>query len=212
MKKRFVLCLAALLLLAACGTKKEKSLYTQGLELISLMGEMAQSDTYFDMFSPAPEVKAQMDGIVQALKAGGYQEPKAVYRITADTEHLMELLTSASGANVSLDGMSPELRDHIRSRLFSSCASILNSSAGVEAIAASYIYTCSNSFVCREAGEDTAYLYTYEGACPVLVAFSVGEDHAVHASGFYILNENIADPESLSGLFGFSGFQVELLE
>ena len=115
MKKRFVLCLAALLLLAACGTKKEKSLYTRGLELISLMGEMAQSDTYFDMFSPAPEVKAQMDGIVQALKAGGYQEPKAVYRITADTEHLMELLTSASGANVSLDGMSPELRDHIRS-------------------------------------------------------------------------------------------------
>lgn len=210
MKKLFSFCLAVVLFLTACGAKKEKSLYAQGLELISLMNEMTQSDSYFEMFSTAPEVKKQVEGIAEAARAGLYEKPKIVYQITADTDGLTGFLESSSGADVNLDGMSPELTAYIQSRIFGSCASILNSAAGVEAVAASSIYMCSKSFVCREAAENTAYLYVYEDARPVLVTFTVGENHAVSASGSYILGET--DLESLSGLFGFSGFQVEELK
>ncbi|MCI8275004.1 MAG: hypothetical protein HFI66_05225 [Lachnospiraceae bacterium] len=209
MKKLFPFCLALVLLLAACGTKKEKPLYDQGLELVSLMNEMTQSDSYFEMFSTSPAIKEQMAGIAEAAQAGLYQKPKTVYRITADMGGLMKFWESSSGADMNLDGMSPELTAYIQARLFNSCASILNSSAGMEAIAASSIYMCSKSFVCREAGESTAYLYIYEDARPVLITFIVGEDNAVSASGSYILGET--DIESLSGLFGLSGFQIDEL-
>ncbi|MCI8465536.1 MAG: hypothetical protein HFI63_06735 [Lachnospiraceae bacterium] len=209
MKKLFLFCLTAALFLSGCGTKKEKSLYVQGLEIISLMGEMTQSDAYFDMFSSAPEVKAQVEGIARAASAGVYQQPKAVYQITADTSGLMKLLESTSDANVSFDGMSQELKAYIQSRLFISCASILNSTVSIEAIAASSIYMCGKSFVCHETTENMAYLYTYEEACPVLVTFSVGENSAISASGSYILNSDI---ENLTDFFDLSGFQVEELK
>lgn len=212
MKKLLTLCLAAAFLFTACGTKKEKSLYVQGLELIALMGEMAQSDAYFSMYSTVPEVKAQMDKVARAAEAGIYQNPKAVYQITADPDGLMELLKNTSGADADFDRMPPELKAYAQSRLFSSCASILNSTAGMESIAASSIYTCSKSFVCHEASEDTAYLYTYEDACPVLVTFSAGENYAVNASGTYILNEDMENPESLAGVFGLSGFRIKELK
>ncbi len=210
MRELLLLCLVFCLLLTACGAKKEKSLYVQGLELISLMGEMTQSDSYFELFSTVPEVKEQVAEIAEAARSGLYQKPKTVYRITANLDGLMQLLMRSSDAPTPLEDMSPELRDYTQSRLFSSCASILNSAAGVEAIAASSIYMCSKSFVCREAKENTAYLYLYEEAQPVLVTFTVGEDHAVNASGSYVLGKT--DMESLTGLFGFSGFQVDELK
>lgn len=212
MKKLLILCAAAAMLLAACGTKKEKSLYDQGLELVSLMGEMVQSDAYFEMFSAASQVKDAVAGAADAAKAGRYQTPKAVYKISAEKDGLMGMLANAAGADLNLDSMSEELKAYVWSRSLTSLASILNTSAGMEAIAASSIYMCSKTFVCSEAADSTIYLYTYEDACPVAVTFLVGEDHAVYASAAYILNKDITDGDSLTALLGFSGLKAEPLE
>ena len=211
MKRLFSLCLAAVVLLTACGAKKETSLYAHGLELISLMGEMVQSDAYSEMFFSAPQVKESVEKTARAAAAGAYEKPASVYQITVGEEGLMETIISAAEADVNFDGMSAELKAYVQSRILSSLASILNAGAGTEALAASSVYMCSKSFVCGEASENTAYLYFYEEAIPVLVTFLAGEDHAVYASGSYILNEDITDAESLSSLFGLSGFQVKEL-
>lgn len=208
MKKLLILCLTACVLLTACAGKQEKSLYEQGLDLISLMGEMVQSDAYFDMYAPAIQVKDTAADIADAAAAGNYQSPKAVYQISASESRLM----SALGADINFDGMSAELKDYLQSQILSSCASILNSQAGTEALAASSIYMCRKSFVCSEASGNTAYLYIYEDAYPVFIVFLTGEDHAVYASGSYILSKDIMNEDNLSTLFAFAGFQIEPLE
>lgn len=212
MKRLLTLFLAAAMLLAACGSKKESSLYAHGMELVGLMGEMTQSSAYYELFFPDSQVRDAAADAAEAARAGRYQKPKAVYRISADKDGLGSLLTKASQGDVDFGGMSKDLKAHVQSRIFGSCASILNSPAGAEALAASAIFTCSKSFVCNEATEDTAYLYTFEDAPAVLVTFLVGESHAVHASGTYILNKNITDGDSLGALFGFTGLQIEPLD
>ncbi|MCI9487185.1 MAG: hypothetical protein HFI64_09480 [Lachnospiraceae bacterium] len=212
MKKILALCLAAAMLLTACGGKKESSLYTHGLELVELMGEMTQSDAYYELFSPAAQVREAATEAAEAARMGRYQTPKAVYRISDGEGGLDGLLAKASQGNVSFDGMSKDLKAYVQSRILGSLASILNSQAGTEALAASSIFMCSKSFVCDEASENTAYLYTYEEAPAVLVTFLVGEGHAVYASGAYVLDRDITDGDSLVTLFGFTGLRVELLE
>ncbi|MCI8506282.1 MAG: hypothetical protein HFI67_08865 [Lachnospiraceae bacterium] len=212
MKRLFSLCLAAIILLTACGAKKEKSLYAHGLELISLMGEMVQSDAYSEMFFSAPQVKESVEKTALAAAAGAYEKPACVYQISVGEEGLMGTLISAAEADINFDGMSEELKTYVKSRILSSFSSILNSSAGTEALAASSIYMCSKTFVCSEASENIAYLYLYEGASPILVTFLTGEDHAIYASSSYILSEDITDGESIASLFGISGFQVKELD
>ena len=54
MKKRIIIILSAVIIwgMTACGTKKEQvSLYEQGLEVVALMDEMADSQFYVQMFT-----------------------------------------------------------------------------------------------------------------------------------------------------------------
>ncbi len=222
MKKTTIcLTLAMVFLLCACGSnnngtagqKAEKSLYAQGLDIISLMGEMVQSDSYFASYSSTPALKDCMEGISRAISEGQYDKPSAVYCLSLREEGIAEMFRKA-GTDPSGD-MSDRLKAYMQSKIFGSCASLLNSSAGTEALAASSIYTCTTSFVCSEASENVIYLYTYENANPVLISFIVGEGHAVYASGTYILSENIdmADmASSANDVLGVSLFQAELLE
>ena len=54
MKNRIIIIFMAVMIfgMTACGTKKEQvSLYEQGLEVVTLMDEMADSQSYVQMFT-----------------------------------------------------------------------------------------------------------------------------------------------------------------
>ena len=220
--KKIAICFSFILafLLCACGAKSDgkagqKSLYAQGLDMISLMGEMVQSDTYFAAYSSVPTLREPVKEISQAVSGGQYDKPAAVYRLSLQEDGLAAIL-QRSGTDLSDADLSDDLKAYMHSKMLGACANFFNSPAGTEALAASAVYTCSKSFVCMEASENVLYLYTYENTNPVLISFLVGEDHAVYASGTYILNETIdmTDLASINAVLGLDVpiFQIELLE
>ena len=64
--------------LAACGSNKEAvSLYEQGLEVVSLMEEMANCESYIQLFTGNTEINE----IIQNIAEGDYSQPDAVYEV-----------------------------------------------------------------------------------------------------------------------------------
>ena len=211
----FVFVLLTALVLSACGDggKQEapqKSLYEQGLSIISLMEEMVKSDAYIEMYSQNQEL------IEMAAKAGDgdYTEPKAVYKITV-SKNLMQMLAQGG----TLTELSPTLREYVDRRMRGMIATQLNQSAGAQALAASSICMVQKTFANDTLDEvGISYLYTYENGFPIVVTFTPGEDNTVSASGSFIFSEDLskATQEEMEQLFAlfhalFSA-KLELIE
>ena len=81
MKKRMTIVLAVLVTLVLCGcgnaAPKERSLYTQGLDVANLVVQAAQSDAYLDQLSG----NASLQEILEDAAQGDYSTPKAVYEL-----------------------------------------------------------------------------------------------------------------------------------
>ena len=74
MKKKNLVIFSVILILSltACGSKKEQSsLYEQGLEVVSLMEEMANSESYIQLFTGNTEINE----IIQNIAEGDYSQP-----------------------------------------------------------------------------------------------------------------------------------------
>lgn len=199
------------LVLSACGDGQrqetpQKSLYEQGLSVISLMAEMVKSDDYIEMYSQNKEL------IETVAKAGNgdYAEPKAVYKITV-SKNLIQMLAQGS----ALTELSPTLREYVDRRMRGMIATQLNQSAGAQALAASSICMVQKTFVNDTLDEvGTSYLYTYENGFLIVVTFTPGEDNTVSASGSFIFSENFskATQEELEQLFALFSAKLELIE
>lgn len=192
MRRKFLAVVsAALLLLCACGaennTVSEKSLYEHGLDVISLMDEMVQSEDYGELMCSSSEIIE----IGNEIAKGDYGEPTAVYRLEVNA-----LAGWYELGEKDLSELSDTLRECIEQRYFSSIASQVNSRYGVTELAASSIYTAAKTFVSNELSEVTTYIYTYAHSYPVMVTFTPGEDGSVRAFGTFILDEDFkADEE-----------------
>ena len=82
----FVLILTVIMILSttACGAKKEQfSLYEQGLEVVALMDEMADSQSYVQMFTG----NTQISEVIQSNTNGDYSEPLVVYEVVLHNEN-----------------------------------------------------------------------------------------------------------------------------
>ncbi|MBQ7956352.1 MAG: hypothetical protein IJ282_11520 [Lachnospiraceae bacterium] len=186
MKKLFipVIILAMAFCLCACDNsginKSEKTLYDHGLEVISLMVEVTRSEEYIEALTGS----GAMMEVVQSIGTGDFATPKAVYSITVDDGDALKLLELDN-----LKGVSEELKSHLRSRVFGSLITQVNSLCGAEKLAASSICAMGKTFVDNGATENVIYIYTYENALPVAVTFTIGEDGAVSAGGNFIMYE-----------------------
>ena len=194
------LCLA--LLLGSCGGKPEKSLYAQGLELVSVMEEMAGSETYLSTLSSDDALTQRL----RAVAAGNFSEPKAVYEIK-----LPESLFS------ELSGMEPEevsalLWENLQAKAVSSVFNHINALGGVEPLAAAAMCTAGRSFVNSALKENIIYLYTYENAVPVAVTFLKGGDGAVSASGCFVLYEDFPTGSASEVAAALSDFSAQVQE
>ena len=194
----FVLILTVILGLAACGavneTKEAKSLYTHGLDVISMLSEMTRSENFIGIYTANSEIK----DIILALGDHSYETPDAVYAITVPEETLTGMAELSN-----LVDASEELKTYLTQRVMASLMSQINAMSGVENLAASSVCTVGKTFVSENATENVIYIYVYEDTAPVAVTFTLGEDHTVSATGTFIFYEDFgcASAEEIQNTF-----------
>lgn len=196
----------SMLILSACGNNvgstKTKSLYEQGLEVVSLMSEMTQSEEYIDLFIG----NSDLNSVIQNISTGDYTTPKAVYAISVTDENLAALAELFGVENIS-----EELESYLTDRIFATLMTQINSRSGVENLAAASACTAQKTFVNESADKNVIYLYTYDEAVPVAVTFIVGEDSSVSASGVFVMYDEFACG-SADEIESFFYFEVEVTE
>lgn len=198
------------LCLSACSknesNKETKSLYAQGLEIVQLMTEMTQ---YADLYTTSSE----MQSVVQNIGTGDYTTPKAVYAISIADENVAAM---AELMALGLDRASEELKSCFMQRVFGSFITQINARSGTDKLAAASICTIEKSFVNESVNENIIYLYTYENAIPAVVKFLVGEDHAISASGVFMMYDEFTcdSADEIKSFFQdvFQGILVEVTE
>ncbi len=208
-----ILVMGIILLMGGCDKKTDtntrKTLLTQGLELVELIEEMANSDTYITIFSGNPKIAEKLKDV----QDGDYTKTKAIYSIDFNSNSFESIIGILSGI-ANFDNLSDDLKNVIKSKLKSSFATQINSLSGAEALAASAICIATKTFVCEEMKEDTIYLYTYEDALPVVVTFIKGEDETVLANAtFLFLDKALFDnQEAIEKFFKEFSHQIVIKE
>ena len=198
MKKKFIVILTVITILSltACGTKKEQvSIYEQGLEVVALMDEMADSQSYVQMFTG----NMQISEVIQSNTSGDYSEPLVVYEVVLKNDNFLGLL----GNDETQERMSDELKEIINKKINASVITQLNAYGGSENLAASTICTAGISFVNNEVKEDIIYIYVYENTAPVAVMFLQEGNDIVSANGTFMFGEEFINltEEGISELF-----------
>ena len=198
MKKKFIVILTVIMILSvtACGTRKEQdSIYEQGLEVVALMDEMADSQSYVQMFTG----NNQISEVIQSNTNGDYSEPVKVYEVVLQNDNSLGLLRN----DETQESMSDKLKEIISKKINASVITQLNAHGGSENLAASTICTVGISFVNNEVKEDVIYIYVYENTAPVAVMFSQEGNDIVSANGTFMFGEEFRNltEESISELF-----------
>ena len=198
MKKKFIVILTVIMILSliACGTKKEQvSIYEQGLEVVALMDEMVDSQSYVQMFTG----NMQISEVIQSNTSGDYSEPLVVYEVVLQNDNFLGLL----GNDETQESMSDELKEIINKKINASVITQLNAYGGSENLAASTICTAGISFVNNEVKEDIIYIYVYENTAPVAVMFLQEGNDIVSANGTFMFGEEFINltEEGISELF-----------
>ncbi len=181
----------------------EKSLYDHGLEMVSLLAEMAASEEYVDSFSSSDSIKS----LLQKTGSGNFAGLDWVYRVKVSDAALMRQ------TDIVLDNLSPSLRDNLKSRLNAAVVTQINAMGGAEVLAAASICTVKKTFVSTELDEDIIYIYTFHHADPVAVTLTKGENNTVSATGSFLFNDSFReDPESfLTDMFTLYGVRIEMI-
>ncbi len=185
---------------------RESSLIDQGMDIISMIAEMAASESYFATFSYDQEIQK----VAAEAGAGDYSAPSHVYEIHISEEQLR----LAAGMDFP-DLFSEELQKNSINRLVSSIPSQLNGAAGVQALAASSICTAGKTFVSTELNETALYLYVFSDGLPILVSFVPGEGSAVSASGSFLFYDGVpaGSPEQIAEFFSYAiGGEITVTE
>lgn len=206
MKRIVPLLLASVLLFVSCGTPATdtKSLYDHGLDIVSMLNEIVESDAYVSVYSASEDIM----NIVNSIAEGDHTVPKAVYQLMIPEESLLALSEVEA-----MPDLSDELRAFLTGRVQASVINIANSRNGATTLAATSICTVGKTFVSSEITGNTIYLYTFENGFPVAVSFTVGEDSTVSASGTFLLSEDLgADtPDGIKEFFSEITLDVEVV-
>lgn len=211
MKRRMValvMAFALVLSLCACGVEnsaktESKTLLEHGLDVIATMEEMAGSEEYVNFYTGSKE----MAEIINEIGAGDYSAPAAVYKLTID-ETAIEEWTMLSGA----EGLSDNLKAAVTQKAVGAALiTQINAQSGATTLAATSICTAGKTFVSTEASGTMVYIFAYENGCPAAVSFVEGEDHAVAATGNFILNDGFdtSSEDTIRAFFEVTGVKVE---
>ncbi len=206
MKKMITLMLALCLVLtmAACGKSaaSDKTFKEHGLELISMMEEMAANEGYVEMYTGNTDMKE----IVSKVVDGHYSKPKTVYCITFPEETL-----AAMAELESMGTMRAPLKDYVLARTHAALVTQINAYGGAEVLAASTIITAGKTFVFDGFDGNVIYLYTFEEGLPAFVSFTSGEDNTVSATANFVLYDGFK-ADSATDVEAFFSEAVPIVE
>ena len=166
------------------------SLKNEGLEIISLISEMIESDSYDVIILSG--VSAYEDSIAK-IKAGDYTAPNGVYEIEVSLDYFTTFY------DIDQYELSERLKDYIGDMYVNSVVSMINSKNGVFSVALSSVYTATDCFVDKSISENHIYLYAFENGYPIIVSFVPYSDGAVMATGHLVVDDNF-DTSSTEGI------------
>ena len=183
MKKFLSILLTSLVLSMSvgCGNSgRSLSLYEQGIEVITMMTEMSDSEPYLNALSGSQELKDK----VLHVGTKTPNDPEVVYEIKVEEAAVLQMLNINN-----LSDFSENLQKNLRNRIYSVIASQINASEGVAALAASSACTANQSFINDHFSGNTLYLYLYKDGAPVLVSFTSNEDGIVSVTGSFLFKD-----------------------
>lgn len=186
----------------------EGSLYARGLAMVQRMDTMAGSDAYCGMMSSSSEV---LD-ILDAISAGDYTKPKAVYQVKILEPEALDL---ALAYGKDMGSLPEELKKHLRHRLVAAVPSMMSSFNGASSLAAVSLITSEDFFLDEDVSGETLYIYVYDEGYCASVLFSARGEGIVSASSMFICNDglkDVADEEAfaqwLNAYTGDAGVEV----
>lgn len=148
---------------------KDDELYESGLELISVMNEMIQSDEYAKIFFSSTN---SVESILETVNTNDYDSPTAVYRINLprNTESLLNL----SGDSKEMwNDLSNDLKKQLKNRFsFSSIPTMINGAKGSSFVAFTSAYTAADIKEKINLDKNTTFLYVFEKGTPIAVTFT----------------------------------------
>lgn len=209
MKKKNLVIFSVILILSltACGSKKEQvSLYERGLEVVDLMDEMADSQSYVQMFTG----NAKISNVIQNNTNGDYSKPQTVYEVVLRKDNYQGLI----GNEDIQTTMSDELERIMEKKVNASLITQINAYGGSENLAASTICTAGISFVNKEEKDDVIYIYVYENTAPVAITFLQEGNDIVSANGTFMFGEELMNltEETILQLFEGTYVTVQKVE
>ena len=205
MKKKNLVIFSVILILSltACGSKKEQiSLYERGLEVVDLMDEMADSQSYVQMFTG----NAKISDVIQNNTNGDYSKPHTVYEVVLRKDNYQGLI----GNEDIQTTMSDELERIMKKKVNASLITQINAYGGSENLAASTICTAGISFVNKEEKDDVIYIYVYENTAPVAITFLQEGNDIVSANGTFMFGEELINLTEETILQLFEGTYVTI--
>lgn len=206
MRKRIAAALTVMVILSLSGCQgrtEEKSLYSQGLDVVRLMSQMTQSQEYVELAAGSGRIRSMME----EMGDGDYSAPEAVYSILVDENDLGAL----AGFDESVE-MADELRTFLHQRMLSALVTQINAMNGAEPLAAAAACTAQKTFVNHTEDPDLIYLYCFEEGLPAAVTFISGEDETVAANGTFILNDSFScsSPDEIEKFLENIGVKAEI--
>ena len=209
MKRKWMMIVTVLTVLGltACGSNKEEvSLYEQGLEVVSLMEEMANSESYIQLFTGNTEINE----IIQNIAEGDYSQPAAVYEVIIPEDNYQIVFESAEVQTT----MSEELERTMQKKVNAALVTQINALGSSMNLAASTVCTAGKSFIDQGFEQDMIYIYTYENTAPVAITFLQEEDGIVSATGSFLINEELQEltEETIALLFEDMNVTVQKVE
>lgn len=206
--KRILLYIMAVLMalsLAACGmfgnTASEKDLYKAGLELISVMDEMLQSDEYAEIIG----IRVNKD-VIESVNTKDYSSPTAVYSISSP--EVNDLLQQFGNYKVEdWNNLSDNLKVQIENKVsFSSVISSLNGRKGADEISFAALYTATDRKDNIKPEKPISYLYIFEKGTPIAVSFT--EDGYLYGQFVFLeKTDSLSDIKSL-----FDAYKCDISE
>lgn len=184
------------------GCKKDVNLYQKGIELTTVMGEMANSESYLKLMG----INDTSD--FDQVKAKDYDSPTRTYRISIPSFDTLAKETSNIDT-VLFNELSDSLKEQIKVRVdFYTALNYVNSAIDVNAI---YI---ASTLIAKKTYNGTissssAYLYTFETGTPIVVVFEPFGNKQFTATGCFLFRDDATTLSKVREIFEPFGCNIE---
>ena len=177
----------------------EPDYYHIGLEVTSVMSEIAGSETYLSLYG-TPDTWSD---IREAVNTGDYDKPVAVYAVTMDNPgtYLRIMLDRDPDSSSQWDSLSENLQEQLLNKVgIATICNLVNAQAGTASISFASVAQAfiKNSDLTEE--NNVSYLYLFEKGTPILVTFGY---HTATGMFVFIPAESRESADSIKAVLPF---------